>query len=132
MAAAEASAKPRSFISARPLEEATRVQSMLTQEELRKEPRQGSPRSSMVELLSFSGEHAEAMFFLTRHLITSMEKVDKAGSWAKASTLPWIDHCKAHLLRRSPSCAEQSMFLAVPQTARASCAPHRPADIAVE
>ena len=122
MAAAEASAKPRSF-SARPLEEATRVQSMLTQEELRKEPRQGSPRSSMVELLSFSGEHAEAMLFLTSHLITSMEKVDQAGSWAKASTLPWFI---ARLICSdvSPSCAEQSMFLAVPQTARASCAPH--------
>ena len=79
-----------STVSASPLEEATCVQSMLAQEELRKEPGKGSLRSSTVELLSFSGEHAEAMFFLTRHLITSMEKVDKAGSWAKASTLPWI------------------------------------------
>ena len=72
-----------STVSASPLEEATCVQSMLAQEELRKEPGKGSLRSSTIELLSFSGELTEALLFLTSHLSTSMETADQANGWRK-------------------------------------------------
>ena len=72
-----------STVSASPLEEATCVQSMLAQEELRKEPGEGSPRSSVVELLSCSGALAEAVLSLTGHLGTFLEKADQANGWLK-------------------------------------------------
>ena len=123
-----------STVSASPLEEATCVQSMLAQEELRKEPGKGSLRSSTVELLSFSGELTEALLFLTSHLSTSMETADQANGWRKLRI-----HLEASQAMRcssvifSPSCAEHVQSMSLPSLrlrARVSCS-HRPADAVV-